>query len=64
LGLNALSWAVAWADHADVVSILLEAGARPDEPDEFGFTPLDRAVRMGYGHAARLMREHRANTVE
>jgi ankyrin repeat protein len=61
LGLGALSWAVAWADHAEVVSILMDAGARPDQRDLHRLTPLDRAVRMGFGDATRVMREHRAN---
>ena len=64
LGRNALSWAVAWADHAEVVTILLDAGARPDELDQLGFTPLDRAVRMGYVNAARVMRGHEADPAE
>jgi ankyrin repeat protein len=61
-GLTALSWAVSWADNPEIVSVLLAAGAKQDDPDEYGITPLDRAVGAGRADAAKVMRSHAGNS--
>lgn len=46
MGLSALDWSVK-KGRSDALSLLLEAGSRPNEPNEEGFTPLMEAARRG-----------------
>lgn len=60
-GTNALHVAV-WRNNVDLVNVLLEAGASPDEPDqESGWTPLHRAFYFGNLRIAAALMKSRAN---
>ncbi|MEU9706290.1 ankyrin repeat domain-containing protein [Streptomyces sp. NPDC047981] len=46
--------------HAEVVRALLAAGAVADQPEAYGFTALDWAVRLGHAETVRVLLEHGA----
>ncbi|MFF9014156.1 ankyrin repeat domain-containing protein [Streptomyces sp. NPDC014870] len=46
--------------HADVVRALLAAGAVADQPEAYGFTAMDWAVRLGHAETVRILLEHGA----
>ncbi|MFD9424852.1 MULTISPECIES: ankyrin repeat domain-containing protein [unclassified Streptomyces] len=47
--------------HTEVVGALLSAGARPDLPEQFGFTALRWAVGLGHAPTAELLLAHGAD---
>jgi ankyrin repeat protein len=55
-GETALHWAVS-RQHTEIVTMLLEAGANPNVPDNDGYTPLHDAAEMGDCSPARAMLE-------
>ena len=55
-GETALHWAVS-RQRTEIVTMLLEAGANPNVPDNDGYTPLHDVAEMGNRLPARTMRE-------
>jgi hypothetical protein len=55
-GETALHWAVS-RQHPEIVTMLLDAGANPNVPDNDGYTPLHDVAEMGDCPPARTMRE-------
>jgi hypothetical protein len=53
-GETALHWAVS-RQHTEIVTMLLDAGANPNVPDNDGFTPLHDVAEMGDCPPARTM---------
>src|SRR4051794_2963203 len=53
-GETALHWAVS-RQHTEIVTMLLEAGANPNVPDNDGYTPLHDVAEMGDCQPARMM---------
>ena len=56
-GLSFLLDNEAWKGHDKTASLLLEAGADPDEQDEYGRTPLHFAARNGHDKVVALLLE-------
>ena len=48
-------------DHKDVVQVLLDAGADPDQADNHGLTPLSRCVQYGSKEVVQLLLERGAD---
>ena len=55
-GETALHWAVS-RQHTEIVTMLLDAGANPNVPDNDGYTPLHDVAEMGDCPPARTMLE-------
>ena len=55
-GETALHWAVS-RRHVEIVTMLLDAGANPNVPDNDGYTPLHDVAEMGDCPPARTMLE-------
>jgi ankyrin repeat protein len=55
-GETALHWAVS-RQHTEIVTMLLDAGADPNVPDNDGYTPLHDVAEMGDCPPVRTMRE-------
>jgi hypothetical protein len=55
-GETALHWAVS-RQHPEIVTMLLDAGANPNVPDNDGYTPLHDVAEMGDCPPVRTMRE-------
>ena len=55
-GRRALNWA-AWHGQVEMIRLLVEAGARIDEPNGSGFTPLHHAAEAGSTAAAEVLLE-------
>jgi len=55
-GETALHWAVS-RQHTEIVTMLLDAGANPNVPDNDGYTPLHDVAEMGDCSPARIMLE-------
>eukprot|EP00747_Dinoflagellata_sp_TGD_P091184 gnl/TRDRNA2_/TRDRNA2_164972_c0_seq4.p1 gnl/TRDRNA2_/TRDRNA2_164972_c0~~gnl/TRDRNA2_/TRDRNA2_164972_c0_seq4.p1 ORF type:complete len:591 (-),score=50.27 gnl/TRDRNA2_/TRDRNA2_164972_c0_seq4:85-1605(-) len=47
-------------NHSNIVSLLLESGAHPDEHDQLGRSPLGTAARLGHGALVQNLLAHRA----
>jgi len=61
-GLSFLLDNEAWKGHDKTASLLLEAGADPDEQDEYGRTPLHFAARNGHDKVVVLLLKAGADT--
>ncbi len=62
-GMTALFWAV-YHDQADVVSLLLNAGANPDASNRYGMTPLIQAAMNGNSEIISMLLDAGVNPNE
>jgi ankyrin repeat protein len=47
----------------EIITLLLERGAKIDAVDKKGWTPLDRAVKWDHPDAAEFLRQHGVSAV-